>query len=172
MALNSRTLASLRAKSQLLEVSESSVAQLRSDLAELTATTTAKERALQLALDEARTSNDKLQCALSAANLEATQARSAASEARRAVETQRDDSHALSEKLSDALAAKSRVEEETAAVRTEALEAIAERKALRAALQEERGGATLERLARLLAYAPRPIDAHAEAREERPTDGG
>ena len=38
MALNSRTLASLRAKSQLLEVSESSVAQLRSDLAELTAT--------------------------------------------------------------------------------------------------------------------------------------
>lgn len=182
LALNARTLAQLRAKSQLLEISEASAARLRVEIDELRAATAARERALQGALDEARSEGDALRASLEDATREAEHGRLGAAEARAALER----SAAERERETSQLVAAAReadeerraAEERAREVRTMALEGEAERAALRAALVEERDGGALERLARLLATrppppraAPAPAAESGAAGAERPAGG-
>ena len=159
MVLNQRTLAQLRAKAQLLEVAETANARLQSELSELRATSEAREAALHKALGESRAAADALQASFTDAAAEAARCRQAAEQARSGVVSQGADHEeertALNAMIKEAQEARDAAVTELREVRTAALESEAERGALRAALDAERGGGgTLDRLAKMLAKGP------------------
>lgn len=171
MVLNQRTLANLKAKSQLLEVAETSAARLRSELAEVRATTEAREAALQSALADARTAVDALQAGLSSQTAAADRARKEATAARFALETQRAENQQHVTTLTSALREASEARDDAEAGLREAHDSSvvgeSERRALKAALEDERSGGALERLAALLARVDPPAMPGAPASEER-----
>ena len=154
-----RNCAAVGAKAQLLEVAETANARLQSELSELRATSEAREAALHKALGESRAAADALQASFTDAAAEAARCRQAAEQARSGVVSQGADHEeertALNAMIKEAQEARDAAVTELREVRTAALESEAERGALRAALDAERGGGgTLDRLAKMLAKGP------------------
>ena len=175
MALNARTLAQVRAKSQLLDVSESTTSRLKLELAETRATSEARERALQAALDDARATNDALQASLKDASAEAARCRARDADSRVRLETLTSEHEfetaAMRRSLIEASEARDAAERGLHNLQDHAAEAEAERQALKLCLEEERGGGALERLARLLLKV-QPTPPSGQGGGEGGSEGG
>lgn len=167
MALNARSLAQIRAKSELLEVAETTVARLRMELAETRHASDARESALQASLNEARATVDTLQASMASSATGADSDRKAAAEARAAL-----DSHlglheaqvaALTKSLREVSDARDRALADLHEARSAELEGDAQRRVLTSALEDERNGGALERLAAVLTRTGGGPEAAASA---------